>query len=74
MSARVSPRVIVSIPATAIMSPGPASRAGTLSSASVISNSAIFTRSVVPSVFIQTTDCPFLITPSRTRQSARRPK
>ena len=73
-SAKVSPKVIVSIPATAIMSPGWASIAGTRSNASVIKSSETLTRSVEPSVLIQVTDCPFLITPSRTRQSASRPR
>ena len=56
LSASVSPNVIVSIPATAMMSPGWASNAGTRSSASVMSSSEIFTRSVVPSVLIHVTD------------------
>ena len=74
ISARVSPNVMVSIPATAMMSPGCASNAGTRSRASVIKSSETLTRSTVPSVFIQATCWPFLITPSRTRHSARRPK
>ena len=73
-SASVSPKVIVSIPATAIMSPGWASIAGTRSRASVIKSSETLTRSVEPSVLIQVTDCPFLITPSLTRQRASRPR
>ena len=54
-SAKVSPKVIVSIPATAIMSPGPAFVAGTRSSPSVIISSEIFTLLCVPSVLIQVT-------------------
>ncbi|CAB4960600.1 unannotated protein [freshwater metagenome] len=73
-SARVSPKVMVSIPAIATISPGPASSAGTRSSPLVIKSSEIFTRSEVPSVFIHITFSPFLITPSRIRQSARRPR
>ena len=73
-SARVSPSVMVSIPATAMMSPGPASVAGTRSSPSVIINSEIFTFSSEPSVLIHVTIWPFLITPSCTRHSARRPR
>jgi hypothetical protein len=55
-SARVSPKVIVSIPATAMMSPGCASSAGTRSNASVINSSDTLTRSVEPSVLIHVTD------------------
>ncbi|CAB4567280.1 unannotated protein [freshwater metagenome] len=54
-SANVSPKVIVSKPATAIMSPGCASSAGTRSSASVINNSETFTFDIEPSVLIQVT-------------------
>ncbi len=43
-SARVSPMVISAMPATAMMSPGPACSAGMRSSASVISSSVILTR------------------------------
>jgi len=48
-SVSVSPIVISGIPATAIRSPGPAESIGTRSRASVMSNSAILTRSTVPS-------------------------
>jgi len=63
-SARVSPRVIVSIPATAMMSPGPASVTGTRSKPSVIISSEIFTLSWLPSVLSQATVWPFLMVPS----------
>ena len=54
-SARVSPMVMSAMPATAMMSPGPALSTGTRSSASVMSNSTTFARSTEPSDFIQAT-------------------
>ncbi len=55
-SVRVSPSVMSEIPATAMMSPGPADSAGLRSSASVISSSAIRTRSWLPSARHSTSD------------------
>ncbi|CAB5043337.1 unannotated protein [freshwater metagenome] len=52
-SARVSPIVISGIPATAMMSPGPALSATTRVRFSVIKSSTTFARSTVPSVLIQ---------------------
>ena len=48
-SASVSPIMMSAMPATAMMSPGPAVWAGTRSSASVRYSSVIFTRSTEPS-------------------------
>ena len=48
-SASVSPMVISGMPATAMMSPGPAESAGTRSSASVIRSSVTLTRCTEPS-------------------------
>ena len=73
-SAKVSPIVMVSKPETAMMSPGPAESTGMRSRASVIYNSTIFPRSVVPSDFIQATCCPLLMFPFITRHRAKRPK
>ena len=74
MSARVSPIVISGMPATAMMSPGPASCTGTRSSASVMRSSTTFARSTVPSAFIHATCWPLRIVPWCTRHSARRPR
>ncbi|CAB4549316.1 unannotated protein [freshwater metagenome] len=73
-SARVSPIVISSIPATATMSPGPADSVGKRSRALVISSSVIFTFWVSPFCLTQATCWPFLIVPLKTRSSARRPR
>ena len=73
-SARVSPMVISGMPATAMMSPGPALSAGTRSSASVMSSSVTFTRDSEPSRLHHVTCWPLRIVPDRTRQSARRPR
>ncbi len=73
-SARVSPIMMSGIPATAMMSPGPADSADLRSSASVISSSETRTRSTVPSVRHQATVWPLRIVPCRTRHSARRPR
>ena len=73
-SASVSPIVISGMPATAMMSPGPASSAGTRSSASVRYSSTIFTRSIVPSMRHHATCSPLRTRPLRTRHSASRPR
>ena len=73
-SARVSPIMISGMPATAMMSPGPADSAGLRSRPSVISSSEIRTRSMVPSVRHQATVWPLRMVPSRTRHSASRPR
>ena len=62
-SARVSPMVISGMPASAMMSPGPALSTGLRSSASVISSSVILTRSMEPSARHQAACWPFLIVP-----------
>ena len=72
-SASVSPIVISGMPATATISPGPASSVGTRSSASVVYSSATRARSIVPSVRHHATGRPLRIVPERTRHSARRP-
>ncbi len=54
-SARVSPMVISGMPATAMMSPGPASDTGTRSRASVMRSSTTLARSTEPSCLIQAT-------------------
>ena len=59
-SASVSPIVMSAKPATAMMSPGPASSASTRSSASVRYSSAIFARSIVPSIRHHATCWPLL--------------
>ena len=61
ISARVSPIVISGIPATAMMSPGPALSAGTRVRFFVMSSSTTFARSTVPSIFIHATCWPFLM-------------
>jgi hypothetical protein len=73
-SARVSPIVMSGIPATAMMSPGPADSALTRSRAAVRKSSLIFTRSIEPSRRHQATCWPRRIVPPRTRQSAIRPR
>jgi hypothetical protein len=73
-SASVSPIVISGMPAIAMMSPGPASSAGTRSSARVISSSVTLTRDVVPSRRHQATCWPLRIVPDRTRHNAIRPR
>ena len=73
-SVRVSPSVMSAIPATAMMSPGPADSAGLRSSASVISSSAIRTRSWLPSARHSTSDWPLRMVPLCTRQMASRPR
>ena len=73
-SASVSPIVISGIPATAMMSPGPASSTGTRSSSRVRKSSATFACSMVPSVRHHATCWPFLMVPSCTRHTARRPR
>ena len=73
-SARVSPIMMSLIPATAMMSPGPAVCAGTRSSASVRYSSLIFTRSTEPSLRHHATGCPRLIVPLCTRHRAIRPR
>ena len=72
-SASVSPIVISGIPATATISPGPASSAGTRSRASVMYSSAILARSIVPSARHHATGRPLRSVPDRTRHSASRP-
>ena len=76
-SAMVSPIMMSGMPAMAMMSPGRAdlpSSSGLRSSASVISSSVILTRSMVPSCLHHATCWPFLISPLKTRSSARRPR
>ena len=73
-SASVSPIMISGMPATAMMSPGPADSAGLRSRPSVISSSEMRTRWVLPSVRHQATVWPLLIVPWRTRHSASRPR
>ena len=73
-SARVSPIMMSLMPATAMMSPGPAVCAGTRSSASVRYSSLIFTRSTEPSLRHHATCCPRLIVPLCTRHRAIRPR
>ena len=72
-SASVSPIVISGMPATAMISPGPASSASTRSSASVTYSSITFAGEIVPSARHQATGWPRLMTPWRTRHSASRP-
>jgi len=72
-SASVSPMVTSAMPATAMISPGPASGASTRSSASVTYSSATCTRWIDPSARHQAICWPFLMVPWRTRQIARRP-
>ena len=72
-SARVSPIVTSAIPATAQISPGPASSASTRSSASVTVSSTIFTRSTEPSVRHHATCWPRRSVPLRTRHRASLP-
>ena len=62
-SAKVSPIVMFSKPATAIISPGPADSAGTRSNAWVTKSSTTFAFSMEPSVLHQETVWPFLIVP-----------
>ncbi len=62
------------IPATAMMSPGPALAVGTRSSASVRNSSVIFTRSMEPSRRHQAACWPLVISPLNTRHSAIRPR
>jgi len=71
--ASVSPIVISGMPATEMISPGPASSAVTRSSASVTYSSEILTRSISPSARHQATVSPRRIVPWRTRQMASRP-
>ena len=73
-SARVSPMVISGMPATAMMSPGPALSAGLRSSASVMSSSVIFTRCWVPSWRHHMTVWPLAMVPLCTRSRASRPR
>jgi hypothetical protein len=73
-SASVSPIMISGMPATAMMSPGPADSAGLRSRPSVISSSEMRTRSVLPSARHQATVCPLRMVPWRTRHSASRPR
>ena len=73
-SASVSPIMISGIPATAMMSPGPADSAGTRSRASVRYSSVIFTRSIEPFVRHHATCWPRLIVPEIIRHSAIRPR
>ena len=73
-SVRVSPMVMSSIPATATMSPGPASSAGTRSRAWVFSSSEIRTFLICPSCRAQATVWPFLRVPWKMRSNARRPR
>ena len=72
-SASVSPIVMSGMPATATISPGPASSAGTRSRASVMYSSAMRARSIVPSARHQATGRPLRSVPERTRHSASRP-
>ncbi|MDP9613271.1 hypothetical protein JOF35_005609 [Streptomyces demainii] len=73
-SARVSPIMMSGMPATAQMSPGPATSAGLRVSASVISSSVIRTLETVPSRLIHATVCPFFSSPCSTLSSAIRPR
>ena len=73
-SARVSPIMMSAMPATAMMSPGPALSAGLRSRPSVISSSEMRTLLIVPSVLHQATVWPLRIVPSCTRHSASRPR
>ena len=73
-SARVSPMVISGMPATAMMSPGPALSAGLRSRASVMSSSVILTRCWEPSWRHHMTCWPLVMVPLCTRSSARRPR
>ena len=72
-SASVSPIVTSGRPATATISPGPASSASTRSSASVTYSSVTFARSIFPSARHQATCWPLRIVPCWTRASASRP-
>ena len=73
-SAIVSPIVIPSIPATAMISPGPAESAATRSSPSVTRSSVSRTLVTSPSARHQATVVPRATSPSRTRQTASRPR
>ena len=73
-SVSVSPMCTSSMPAMAMISPGPASSTATRVSSSVTVRSVILTRSVVPSTRQRITVSPRLSTPLRTRQSASRPR
>ena len=73
-SVSVSPIATSSMPAIAMISPGPASSAATRVSSSVTVRSVILTRSVVPSMRQRSTLSPRRSTPLRMRQSARRPR
>ena len=73
-SARVSPMVISGMPATAMMSPGPACSAGRRSRASVMSSSVILTFSTEPSRRHHATCWPLRMVPLCTRSRARRPR
>ena len=73
-SASVSPIVTSGMPATAMISPGPASSALTRSRASVMKSSASLARTMLPSARHQATSWPRRIVPLRTRQIARRPR
>ncbi len=73
-SARVSPMVISGMPATAQMSPGPATSPGLRSRPSVISSSVILTVFTVPSRLIQATFWPFFRWPWWTLTRASRPR
>ena len=72
-SASVSPIVTSGRPATAMISPGPASSASVRSSASVTYSSVTLTRSISPSERHQAICWPRVMTPCMTRQMARRP-
>jgi hypothetical protein len=72
-SAIVSPIVISGMPARAMISPGPASSAGTRASPSFTYSSLTRTFSTWPSRLIQATSWPLRIVPWCTRQSASRP-
>ena len=73
-SARVSPIVISGIPATAMMSPGPAWSTGLRSKASVMSRSLTFALVCVPSARHHVTCWPLRMVPAWMRHTAKRPK
>ncbi len=73
-SASVSPIMMSGKPATAQMSPGPATSAGLRVSASVIRSSVTRTLDMVPSRLIHVTVWPLRSSPCSTRQSAIRPR
>ena len=73
-SVRVSPIMMSSMPATATISPGPASSAGTRSRPLVASSSVIFTVFRAPSWRAHATCWPLRRVPLKMRSSARRPR